>query len=706
MGRPNQPGSAGGLLNNYVNFVTTKRDWDQYIGRVDYNLTPKDRLFFRFNVQPRNGINAPLTATSINSNEDMTFYNTGLGLNRTWTPRIITETRFTYHGERLLLGNEPPPQLPTNTIRGFGPDSLQPPPTRLPQVTIGPNYGFFQWNFPWHGAEHAYELIQNASFFQGNHLIKTGFTSRLQKLNRKEFGERAINMNFTGAFTGFGAADYLLGLPFTASESLPPTNRVQEYGDYAVFVQDDWKVTPNLTVNLGLRYELATVPYEEYDRWTVFSPERRKVVVAGDAIRTEFAVPPLLQAYQSFLIPAAQTNLPRRTLANGDHNNLAPRFGLAWRPFSDNKTVVRAGYGVFYLLGDGNIDFNNAGYALPYGGTISTVNTTPTPSFTINSPFGSGTAPPPPLGAYVRGPEYRSPYLQQLTLGIQRELPWGVVGEINFQDQHSLKLESNWNFNQPPPGGTGPLQDRRPFPEFNASIPGNFREGHSRYDSLEFVLRKSSSHYTFQWSHTWAKNLGRVSVVDPYNRDLFYGPIDYVPHLDKLNFVVDLPFGRGRRFANQTGIVDAVIGGWTLSGIGTLFQGGAPFTISWSGLDPSNTGTFTARADRIASGKVDDPSPARWFDTSAFVAPTPGTFGNAGTGILFGPSRFFYDLGIYKSFSIREGIKLQFRTELFNAFNHPNLAMPGATANVSGFGAIVTKEQSPRVIQFALRLTF
>ena len=706
MGRPNQPGASGGLINNYVNFVTTSRDWDQFIGRVDYNLTAKDTIFFRINAQPRNGINAPLTATSINSNEDMKFYNTGLGWNRTWSPTITTETRLTYHGERLLLGNQPPATLPTNRIRGFGPDSLQPPPTRLPQVTISPSYGFYQWNFPWDGAEHAYELLQNASFFKGKHLIKAGFTGRLQKVNRKEFGERALNLSFTGAYTGLGAADYMLGLPFSVSESLPPTNRIQQYGDYSAFIQDDWKVTPNLTLNLGLRYELATLPSEEYDRWTSFSPGLRKAVVAGDRIQTEFAVEPLLNAYQPFLIPGSQTSLPEHTLAYGDHNNFAPRFGFAWRPFSDNKTVVRGGYGVFYVLGDGNLDFNNAGSAPPYGGSVSTVNTTPIPSFTINSPFGSGTAPPPPLTASHRHPEMRQGYLQQITLGIQRELPWDVVGEINFQDQNSLKLESSWNINQPAPGGMGPLQSLRPFPEFGANLPGNFHDGHSRYNAVEFVIRKTSTHYTFQWSHTWAKNLGRIGVVDVYNRDLFSGPIDYVPHLDKLNFVLDLPFGKGRKFMGKGGVTDAVLGGWTVSGLGTLYQSGPPLTITWTGIDPSNTGTFTNRANRIADGRVDNPTVDQWFDPSAFVAPTPGGFGNAGTGTVFGPSSFGYDLGIYKSFSIRETTKLQFRTEMFNAFNHPNLAMPGTAANVAGFGSITTKSQSPRVIQFALRLTF
>jgi len=706
MGHPNQGGSQSGLLNNYINALPTGRNWDQYISRVDYNASEKNLLFFRVSAQPRNGVNPPLSATSINSNEKMRFYNAGFGLNRTWIPSVITETRISYHGEQMLLGNQSPPVLPTNRIRGYGPDSFQPPPDRLPIVTISPSYGFAEWNFPWHGAQNAYELVQNASLFRGKHLIKVGYQARRQQTNRKEFGERVLNMTFSGAFTGYGPADYLLGLPFNASESLPPTQRAQHYDDHAAYVQDDWKVNPSLTLNLGLRYELSTVPFEQYDRWTSFSPSLRKVVVAGDRIRTEFAVPPLLAAYQPFLVTASQTDLPLHTLVFADHNNFSPRFGFAWRPLRDNKTVVRGGYGIFYVLNDGNTDFNNAGYGPPYGGTLSAVNTTPTPSFTMNSPFGGTTAPPPALGAIYTDPHRRTSYLQQTTLGVQRELPWGIVGEINVQDQHSLKLESSWNYNQPRPGGTGPLQSLRPFPELSPTLTTNSHEGHSRYDAAEFVVRKRSAHYTFEWSHTWAKNLERITPIDPYNRDLYYGPANYVPHLDKLNFVVDLPAGKGRRYLNRGGLLDAAIGGWTLSGLGNLYQGGGPFTVSWSGIDPSGTGTFTNRADRIKSGRIDNPTPQRWFDTTAFVAPTPGTFGNAGTGILFGPSSFSYDLGIYKTFSVGERVRLQFRTEMFNAFNHPNLASPGTTANVPGFGQILTKSQNPRVVQFALRLSF
>ncbi|MEO7651641.1 MAG: hypothetical protein ABIZ80_14340, partial [Bryobacteraceae bacterium] len=470
------------------------------------------------------------------------------------------------------------------------------------------------------------------------------------------------------------------------------------------FVQDDWKVTPSLTVNLGLRYELSTLPAESSNLWGNFNPERQKVAVAGDKVVTGGVPDPfILQSYQNYLIPASQTDLPQRTLGYGDHNNFGPRIGVAWRPFRDNKTVVRGGYGIYYLLEDGNIAFNNTG-SIPYGGTVSIVNTTPRPSFTVDDPFSTGVAALPAPGASFRDPRMRSPYLQQFSLGVQRELPWSIVAEANFQDQNSKKLESSWNLNQPA-AGAGALNPRRPFPTFGASIGGTFHEGYSRYNAMELVLRKQSAHYTFQWSHTWAKAMGRTAVVDPFNRDRFYGPGDFVPHLDKVHYVLDIPFGSGRRWLNHKGVVNQVLGGWTLSGFAILHQSGVMLTPTWNG-DVANVGVGEVRPNRVGSGVVSNPTANNWIDPSAFMAPTPLTFGNSGTGIVQGPRARYFDASILKNFAIKEGVRLQFRTEFFNAFNHPNLANPNLAVNGLNFGKILTKNQDPRVIQFALRLEF
>ena len=700
MPQANRPGNNLNLVRPF----TTTRDWDQYIGRVDYQLTPEDGLFFRMSHQPREGISGPLGATSINHNEEFTFTNLGAGWNRTWSPNLLTETRIGYHGESLLLISQPPDTLPTETIRGFG--SKQPPPERLPTIFIANTSGFQMWGFPLGFQQDAFEFVQNATYYRGNHLIKAGFAGNNISLSKDRGPELQILEIFTGSYSGVGPADYLLGIPFSATESLTFTPRQQSYGSYSAFVQDDWKVTPSLTINFGLRYELNTLPAEKSNLWGNFSPDLEKQVLAGDGV-VQAAVPEpfILESWGDRLVPASQAGLPNRTLVFGDHNNFAPRFGFAWRPFDNNKTVVRGGYGFFYILEDGNIAFNNTS-TIPYGGSVAVTNTVPVPTFSMDDPFSAGVANLPNPGGQYRHPQMRTPYLQQISFGIQRELGWKIVGEANYQNQISKKLETSWNLNEPP-RGPGAVNPRRPFQTFGTRISGTFHEGRSRYDALELVLRKRSAHYTFQWSHVWAKNLARLSPLDPYNRDAAsYGPNGYAPHLNKLHFVLDLPFGKGMKWLDRGGVPGAVLGGWVVSGFAILHQGGDPLTVSWIG-DTANVGRSGARPDRVGNGGVvDNPTPQRWIDPSGFVAPAPFTFGNSGQGILFGPSRQFFDFAVHKNFTIREDVKLQFRTEMFNAFNHPNLANPGTAANGLNFGQILTKTSVPRVIQFALRLNY
>jgi hypothetical protein len=177
------------------------------------------------------------------------------------------------------------------------------------------------------------------------------------------------------------------------------------------------------------------------------------------------------------------------------------------------------------------------------------------------------------------------------------------------------------------------------------------------------------------------------------------------PKQFKFHTVVDLPFGYGRHFLNQRGIVDAILGGWTMSAIAIPYTAGGPLTVTWSG-DTANVGVFTVRPRRIGNGTLSDPSASRWFDTTAFAPPTQYTFGDSGTGIIFAPSSFTADFAMQKYFSLSERVRLQFRSEFFNVFNHPNLATPGLSANGFNFGVIATKNQIQRVIQLAARITF
>ncbi len=701
------PNVNSNLQSNYIRALPTTQNNNQYIGRADYQASEKDRFFLRGSGNWRNGIDPPLDATSVTLQDDFKFFNGGVGWDRTWTPTIISDLRFGYHGEGLLQTDVPLANYadPSNNILAIG--ETQAPANRVPITIISPFYDFAEWGFPVKLAQNSYELLGNITISHGKHTLKTGFLGRTQTTAHPVDGGSPEVMVNNGAYSGNGVADFLLGLPFVAQNKLHWIPRLEKYGDYSAYLQDDWKATSSLTLNLGLRYELHGQPSEAHDLFSSFYPQLGKIAVAGNSINTQYTQPLTLNAWAPLLVSASATNLPIHTLAFGHHRDFSPRIGFAWRPFrNSNKTVVRGGYGLFYLVEDGQWMGDISDFSVPYGGIVRVTNAAAAPGFTLRSPWLTpGIAVPPPTALY-RDPHAPESYSHDLTLGFEQELVWGVVAEVNAQDQNSKHLESCCqNLNQPTLS-VGPVAPR-PYLNMGSLISWYTHLGHGRYDSLEVVLRKRSAHYTFQWSHVYAKNVGLTGalIVDPYHPEMWRGPNGYSPNQDKVDFVVDLPWGQGRDHPFHNGIENQILGGWTVAAISTLYQSGNPYTISWSG-DPSNTGTFVARADQTCSGHLSNPTMAKWFNTSCFGAPANGTWGNAGTGILIGPHTFSGDFSVSKNFPIRESMTLQFRAEMFNVFNHPNLAMPNTTANNPNFGKISTKIQSPRELQFALRLNF
>ena len=549
-----------------------------------------------------------------------------------------------------------------------------------------------------------YELSQNLSIAKGKHLFKVGFNGQHYHENtpvQYTHTSWPILEFADGEYTGLGAADFMLGLPIVGVAYTAIPAKVENLANYAFFGQDDWKVTHSLTVNLGLRYELPTQQSDANDIRGNFDPALNKIVLAGNSIRPGLGPDFEYSGYSSFLTTANMTNLPLHTLVYADRTDWAPRFGFAWRPFKNNKTVVRGGYGIYYVRPFGQQ--NALSFTVPYGGAFVAVNTTPTPTLSADNFFSGGpTGGLPPPGPYYRDPHIRNGYEQESSFGIQRELPWGMTAEATVQNQHGIHLEDYWNLDQPHIG-PGSIESRTPFPDYS-SISGTFSQGFNRYDSMTLLLRKSSAHYTFQASYVWAKNIGE-DIIDIYNRSEFNGPEGYVPRQLKFHFLMDLPFGKGMKWLDRGGVANAILGGWTASAIATPYSSGQPFSVIYGG-DTANINVYTVMADRVCSGHVSKPTTQEWFDPACFVAPAAGTVGDSGTGILFGPGAFSADFAVYKNFAIHENVKAQFRTEMFNVFNHPNLSQPNNVQNGFAFGQISSVVQVPRVIQLALRVTF
>jgi hypothetical protein len=428
---------------------------------------------------------------------------------------------------------------------------------------------------------------------------------------------------------------------------------------------------------------------------------------------------------------AEMNGLPN-TVYDPDWNNFGPRIGFAWKPLGSEKTVVRGGFGVFF--------------SHPGGGTVNSASLGVEQSLTLNSPDNGITAPfylrdgvpglslsAPVLddsfGAVRIGQnpttavtfyerDRRTGYAMQFNFGIQRELPGQIMFEAAYVGALGRKQpNSNLTLNQIPPAllRTGASQRDRPFQQFSNVTVLSPSMGVSSYNSGLFRIEKRFSHgLSFQSSYTWAKLLNNFS--DPavgdesanysnfYDRRADWGPDgNDIRHRFTWSSVYELPFGKGRRYLSSHPI-RWVVGGWS-AGLLFFVQSAAPFTVT---AQVNSTNAFSAgplRADVIRNPILSNPTLERWFDTDAFVQPQAYAFGNQGLNTLRGDGKVSTDISLIRSFYLTESIRLQFRGEFLNAFNHPNFGLPARSFGAANFG-IVSSSDSPRSIQLGLRLTF
>jgi hypothetical protein len=491
-------------------------------------------------------------------------------------------------------------------------------------------------------------------------------------------------------------------------------------------------------LNLGLRYELNLVPIENINKMASFDPTTNTIKVAGGQEA-------YLSGGQLLLRPRADVG---RRLWETDKNNFGPRIGLAYRPFGDTKTVVRAGFGSFYnlqIVGNGitplsrNSPFRQRQTAGPFAATLR-----PLPN--IADLFTGNPAVVPP----GIDPKFRTAYLNQWSLGIQRELAENLVFDISYLGSGGHKLPLPVNINQSflpsaqcitTPAATGcSVNARRPYLGFGAITGGYVSSaGNSNYHGLTLrIERRFTNGLSFLSSYAWSKSIDDGSGIstssdssggaqNARNLRAERAASDHdVRHRYVLSYVYDLPFGNGKRFAPSAKIADYLVSGWQFTGILTM-QTGRPFTVI-TGNDQSATGgAATDRPNLIGDWRVENPTPARWFnpctrlangnlrncqagDTPAWQQNAAGTFGNAGRNILRGDGLHNFDIGIMRFFRIVEGHQLQFRAEMFNLTNHPNFFFPTASLASAAFGAITraanTGTGAQRQIQLAVKYLF
>jgi hypothetical protein len=690
-----QPNVAGAVRNNYLTEPTTLDSTMQGDGRGDYRMSNADSIFVRYTQSGQTTFTPPRMpglACGCSYRSWNTFYNSkaaSVGETHIFTPSTLNEFRvgFSWYYTHVGVPQGGFKTVPSNlAIPGIVAD---PSDQGLPRMSPSGGYsGLGLAGFtPTFLSTSEREIRDTLNLVRGRHTIRVGGDFRWSQFNLFQLNNPRGSFSFTGQYTsqdgsgiGNGLADMLLGLPQTSfidsyvylgnREPVP-----------SLFVQDDFKVSHNLTLNLGLRWEYYTPIVDVHNRQANFDYATGQLLLAGKNGNSD-------------------------ALATAQKTNFGPRVGVAYTPFAN--TVIRAAFGIFYSQ-----------YNLPYFYQPTFVGDGVTPVLTLAQGF-------PPLnpaqainpGATSLDTNPKTPYYQEWNLAVQRALPGKMSLEVAYVGSKGVHLQGLTDQNQDRVPGPGDVQARRPYPFYSGFTSMQMR-GNSNFNSLQIKMQKSLSHgLYFLSSYTFSRALDDLVPIccnspwpdQSYNLHLLKGLADYQQKNRWVtSFDYQLPFGKGQALLNHSRVLDLVVGGWHWTGIFTMGSG-FPFTPTM-GYDSSNTGTqgFTL-PDRIGNGNLSGSQRTinNWFDVNAFQDAQPHTFGNSGVNVLIGPGLINLDFGLRKVFDITERQKLQLRLESFNTLNHPNFGQPdsGIDDGPGAAGVITSLGNPQRIIQLGLTYRF
>jgi hypothetical protein len=500
----------------------------------------------------------------------------------------------------------------------------------------------------------------------------------------------------------------MLGYPRQVTRAFPTDTFGGEGNYYHFYFQDDIKVNNRLTLNLGIRYEYSPWLKGYRNQLGTFDPTAAKpVIIAGDDdqidLDAQFAGSSAYSLFQDVIQTSSQAGLPL-SITRPDKNQWAPRVGFAWRPFGE-KTVLRGGYGIFYETEntDGRVNNN----MIPFKLDETAFNDQATPSRTM-ADFFLGRA----LTASAApslGPTYTKLRMgsdQHWNFGVQHEIRSNIVAEIDYVGNKGSFLNGT-NAANNPPAGPGAIQSRRPYPRFG-SINYFSQDVSSIYHALQVKLEKRvSAGLWYLASYSFSKTMIHQNAPATGGNTAWERALAEfdVPHNLAFSWGYELPVGRGKRWlAGARGLTGALLGGWQMQGIIGI-RSGRPFTPTIS-ADRANIGIGGQRPNRLASGKLDNPTAERWFDASAFAVPAQFTYGNSGANILREDRFKGLDFSIFKQFRVTEGSLLQFRAEVFNLTNTPSFGPPNTAIDTAPAGRVTSTLSQPRQIQFALKYNF
>ncbi len=735
-GRMNSLGLS--LLNNYplanvagsnslfVRNIPQTQDSKNGVVRGDVQVTGRDSMFGRYSIT-RSSLLAASGLPDPAQSSVQRYINSssvGYGYTRTISPTFINEARFTW----TTIDMNQDATTPRNEII---PGSLDPRVTSgTPVFNVSGFAGLGSQpgccgNSPLKKTSGVWDWSDNMSKSFGAHVMRFGGEFMLIRPGTFATSNGRSSFGFTGVFTqnpqgrsntGNSLADLLLG----TANSLT-TGTIAEATERSWFgvgyFQDDWTLRPGLTLNLGVRYEYAQPYIETQNRMANFildpgDPQFGQLLMAGNSARP-------------------------RSLIYGDKNNWAPRVGLAWRVPQIKDLVLRSSFGIFYAQDQGTGVTNRMTSNPPFFGygaqTISSDQLFPSSGWMLdpNSPIPR----PAPIdpASFVLNPastatlvnwadHMKTPYVQQWSFSVEKRLPWNMVAEVNYVGNHGVQLQGLGEGNQPAILSSTTVVSRRPLARYtSASVKSVANWNMTSYQGLAAKLEKRFSSgvsflTTFTYGHALDYQNPALDLCDGcgsgntiqnnYDRKTNYASAD---NDIRLRYVLagafELPFGKGKPFLENSKAGSAIFGGWRVTTIYQV-QTGLPLTPGLS-FDSANAGT-TTRPNRSCDGNLDDPTIAKYFDTSCFTVPTSYTFGNSGRNILRAPGLNNIDFSVQRDFRlpIEHQTILQFRAEFFNALNHAQFGAPGLIVGNATYGVITSTAADNRQIQFGLRASF
>jgi hypothetical protein len=712
-------GANGQTIDNYVINPNLERQDDQFDVKLDHTLSDANRFFVRYSFQKSHHFLPPALPRGdggIAGDSDIMAQSVALNDTHSFGPRWLNELRVGYSVFKL---NAVPIGYGENLAQQMGI-----PNVNFNDYTSGMSAILFAVTGLRLGSGQPLtanlgnlQILDNVTYVRGRHAFKAGASATFRSreiLNADNInGQFAFNSNLTSncggqtgpcrqdAGTGFDVASFLLGYVSNRSRSLigevPYTEKRPEW---AAYVQDDFRVSSRLTLNLGLRWDVF-VPWVEVDnRQSNFDPATGKFVVASDdAVIDGVAVGRYLQTYSK--------------------SDYGPRLGFAYDATGNGRTIVRGGFGVFWNWGVGGTSSSKAQNPPFLRATSDTVVFATTLKLSEGLPDLPAVDPDRPPAGNTRSVfevDARDSYAMNWNLNVQQQLGRDYLVEVAYVGSKGEQLVLKTDQNQAPPivGVTNPNLNR-PYALVSPALGtvGTVQtSGTLDYHALLVKFqRRFANGFSFLNAYTYAKaidltsdNDGGVTLTNIFDPGYNRGPADYdVTHTLSSSWIYELPFARKGAF-----------GGWQVNGI-VYWRTGLPFTITQTGLMLS-TGIVNNRPDRIGDGRAAEPTVERWFDTTAFrrTADNTGTFGTAGRNILRGPGQFNVDLSLIKTTRFGR-VESELRIEAFNLLNHPQFAQPNGQLDNPGFGTITSMLSNPacascgtteRQIQLGLKLRF